>query len=114
MLACDFELAALVLNFIEQADILDGDAGLVRERGCQFDLLFRKRPHRKPHQHDDAYWISFAQDGHTHDRAKTDHPLHVQQGIVWISQHIRNLNRLAFGHCAAQYAAPSCGERDGA
>ena len=44
MLARDFELAALVLDFVEQADILDGNPGLVGEGLRKLDLLFGERP----------------------------------------------------------------------
>jgi hypothetical protein len=38
-------LAALVLDFIEQADVLDRDGGLVSESRYQLDLLLSERPH---------------------------------------------------------------------
>jgi hypothetical protein len=39
VLACAFELSALVLDFIEQPHVFDGNCRLVRKRRNQFDLL---------------------------------------------------------------------------
>src|SRR5574337_79225 len=36
------QVAVAGLEFLEEADVLDGDHGLVRERLEQFDLLFRE------------------------------------------------------------------------
>jgi hypothetical protein len=112
VLARLLKLAALILDFVKEPHILDSDARLVGEGRRQFDLLFGKRPHCNPHQHDDAYWIAFAQDGHTHDRTETDLPLYIEERIIRIGQHIRNLNRSPFGNRAAQNTAPSRGERN--
>ena len=45
VLARFLELAALVLDFLEQPHILDGDHGLVGEGRDQLDLLVGERPH---------------------------------------------------------------------
>src|SRR6516165_1249301 len=58
MLARLFKLAALVLDFIEQSNVLDSNCCLVSEGRDQFDLLVRKRLHR-----------GSLQDDHTNGRA---------------------------------------------
>ena len=45
------ELAALVLDFVEQAHVLDGDHRLVGEGGDQLDLLVGEGPHGPAYQH---------------------------------------------------------------
>ena len=50
MLARDFELAALVLDFLEQPHVLDGDHSLVGEGGDQLDLLVGEWLHLRPRQ----------------------------------------------------------------
>ena len=37
------ELPAFILDFVEQPDVFDGDAGLVCEGGRKVDLLIRER-----------------------------------------------------------------------
>ena len=46
MLACLFELAALVLDFIEQPHILDGNHSLVGKGRHQLNLFVGERSHR--------------------------------------------------------------------
>ena len=55
------ELAALVLDFVEQPHVLDRDHRLVGEGRDQLDLLVGERPHRAPHQGNDANRTPFAQ-----------------------------------------------------
>ena len=43
VLACDFKLAALVLDFVEQSHVLYGDHGLVGEGGDKLDLPVSER-----------------------------------------------------------------------
>jgi hypothetical protein len=52
------------LNFVEQADVLDGDHGLVRKGRDQFNLLVSKRPHGSAHQYECSARIAFAQKGY--------------------------------------------------
>src|SRR6516162_9274257 len=60
VLARLFKLAALVLDFIEQPDVLDGDHRLVGKGGRQLYLLLRERSYGRPPQNRNADWISFA------------------------------------------------------
>src|SRR5689334_14029619 len=48
VLARFFKLPALVLDFIEQPHVFDGDHGLVGECRGQFDLSFSKGSHTGP------------------------------------------------------------------
>src|SRR5262249_33652264 len=61
VLACLGELAALVLDFVKQADVLDRNHGLVGEGGCQFDLLIREGAYGLAPQNDNANRGSFSQ-----------------------------------------------------
>ena len=54
VLACEFELAALVLDFLEQPHVLDRDRRLVGEGRNQLDLLVGEWPHLQPRQGQDA------------------------------------------------------------
>ena len=55
------KLPALVLDFVEQPHILDGDSGLVSERGDQLDLLVGKGANCTTYQRNDSDWSSFPQ-----------------------------------------------------
>ena len=48
--------AVRLLQFLEQARVLDRDHGLVGERLQQRDLLLGERPDLQPPQHDRARW----------------------------------------------------------
>src|SRR6516162_2396942 len=50
MLACLFKLPALVLDFVEQAHVLNRNHSLVYEGCNEIDLLFRERVDRRPRQ----------------------------------------------------------------
>jgi hypothetical protein len=56
------ELAALVLDFIEQADVFDGDHSLVGEGGEQLDLLVCGGFDCALAQRDYADWIALTQE----------------------------------------------------
>src|SRR5206468_1860448 len=57
------EIARLGLHLVEQADVLDGDDGLVGEGLDEFDLLVLKRADSEPEQVDDAKGLSFTREG---------------------------------------------------
>jgi hypothetical protein len=48
------------LHLIEQADVLDGNCGLICECGGQFDLLVHEGPRFGASQYNDADWYTFA------------------------------------------------------
>src|ERR1700730_1576168 len=62
MLAGLCKLAALVLDFVEQPHVLDGDHGLVGEGLDQLDLLGGERADLRTEQHDDPDRATFAQE----------------------------------------------------
>src|SRR6516225_6540639 len=106
------DLAALVLNLLEQPHVLDGDAGLVGKGLRQLDLLVGERLDRKPHQDDDAYRIAVAQQRHAEKGAKANLLLHLLQRVVRIGQDVGNLNRFALEHGAAENTAATRRERN--
>ncbi len=68
VLAGDLELAALVLDLVEQPHVLDRDHGLVGEGLYQLDLLLGERPHFFPAHQDAAERLSFPQQRHRERR----------------------------------------------
>ena len=65
-----FELPALVLDFVEQPHILDGNHRLIGERGDQLDLLVGERSHRAGDQTMTPIGYAVAQQRHAENRAK--------------------------------------------
>ena len=63
------KLAALVLDFVEQPDVLDCDRSLVGEGRNQFDLLFRERTDLGSCERQDADCGAIAQHGHAQKRS---------------------------------------------
>src|SRR6516164_9071521 len=61
VLARFFKLPALVLDFIEQTHVLDGDRGLVGEGSDQFDLLVGEWLYFRARQGQNADWNALAQ-----------------------------------------------------
>src|SRR5215472_9799204 len=61
VLARLFKLSALVLDFIEQSHVLDGDRRLVCKRRDQLDLLIGEWPYLRARQDQDADGDTFAQ-----------------------------------------------------
>ena len=70
VLACLRELAALVLDFLEQPHVLHGDPRLVSEGHYQLDLLVSEWPHRVARQNDSTNWHSFSQEWDAKEGAK--------------------------------------------
>ena len=71
MLARFGELAALVLDFVEQAHVLDRDHRLVGEGGDQLDLLVGERPDLSARQMiNTPIGTSFAQQRHAEHGAE--------------------------------------------
>src|SRR5438128_10703640 len=65
--ARDLELAALLLDFVEQTYVLDRDRRLVRERLDEFDLAFVERPDVVSGEHNAADYSAFPQHRHAED-----------------------------------------------
>src|SRR6516165_10661637 len=107
-----FKLSALVLDFVEQAHVLDGDARLVGEGGGQVDLLVGEGANGLTHQDDSADRMALAQQRYAEDRAIPDLLLRFPKSIFGISQDIGDLNRFAFEYRSPDNAAPSRFERN--
>src|ERR1700730_3552310 len=63
------ELTALVLDFVEQPHVLDGDDRLIGKRVYQSDLLISEGLHNASRKNKDTDRNSFAQQWHTKQRA---------------------------------------------
>jgi len=102
-----FELAALVLDFVEQPHVLDRDHRLVGEGFDQFDLLVSKRPHDSAVQVKHADRDRLAQERHTEQCAKSGFLLNFDQGVFRVGYNIDDLNRLALKQNSASYRPPT-------
>ena len=71
VLARQFELAALVLDLVQQARVLDRDDRLVCEARDQFDLLVGEGPHFLAVDADDADKCTFLEHRHAENSAVT-------------------------------------------
>ena len=89
MLARDFELAALVLDFVEQPHVLDGDYRLVSESGEQANLFVREGPwpgSREPYHPDGN---AFPQERHAEYRPVAANLLQIPIGIFLVIEYVR-------------------------
>src|SRR5262245_46463979 len=93
MLARDFELAALVVDFVKQAHILDGNASLVGKGRCEFDLLLCERTHFGTSQDHNSNRGPLAQNRHSKCRPVPPDCLSLQPAVVRISEHVRDMRR---------------------
>ena len=100
------ELAALVLDFIEQPHVLDGDRRLVGEGGHQLDLLVRERANLQARQCQEADRDALAQHRHPERSTKAAQPLRLGEGEVRIRLHVGNVDSRAFEqHASVDRAA---------
>src|SRR5262249_13116672 len=93
-------------QLVEQACVLDGDDGLVGERGGQLDLLVGKRPDHFACQSEHSDQYPFPQQWHAKQRSVVAKLLCLEPSELRIREDIRYLNRCAFegdpsGHCPA-------------
>ena len=99
MLACLRELAALVLDFVEQPHVLDGDHRLVGEGGDQLDLLVGEWPHRaRVHQEMTPIGVPSRSSGTPSTGAKAATLCCFGPGVFRIGRDVGNMNGLAFQH----------------
>src|SRR5262249_22133896 len=104
--ARQLQLAALVLDFIEQTHVLDRDSGLVGKGHHQLNLPVCECPHRVSCQSDNAYWRSLPQ--HWNAKQGTKPALVaelVRIGVFWISQNVGNVNNSSFEQNASRNRA---------
>ena len=111
VLARLLELPALVLDFVEQADIGDGDHRLVGKGRDQVDLLLRERLDLRSGQQHGADRRSRAQQRHAEHGAVAADALGLIFGIFRIGEHVRNLDDAAFQRRPARHRRPVDGDR---
>ncbi len=100
------QLAALVLDFIEQPHVLDRDRRLVSKRTDQFDLLFGERSHLGARQSQNADRDAVAQHRHAQHGAKAAQLLGLGPGIFRVGRHIGDMYNLAFQQGSSHDRAP--------
>src|SRR6516225_4324459 len=93
VLACLCELAALVLDFIEQAYVLDRNRGLVGKSFDQLDLLVGEWAYVGAAEGQHAYWDALAQHGNSEHGANPG-PSPVESKVR-IGIHIEDVNSTA-------------------
>src|SRR5215470_2160954 len=96
MLARLFELAALVLDFVEQPHVLDCNRRLVGKRRDEFDLLIGEWPHLGTSQSENTDWCALAQHRNTENSKIMASSLNLGPGIFRISSYVGNMNDFAF------------------
>ena len=94
MLTCFSELAALVLDFLEQPHVLDGYCRLVGKGGDKLNLLVGERAHLGAGQGEHANRGALAQHGNSKHGAKP-RPGRVES-VVRIGIHIGEVNSTTF------------------
>src|SRR6188472_2493591 len=87
------ELAALLLDLVEQPDVLDGDHRLVGEGRSERNLLISKRSHHCAEQEQDTDWDTFAEQRHSYSGSIVASPLRFAECVFRIGQKIDNLDR---------------------
>src|SRR5262245_66509523 len=97
VLACFRKLPAFFLDFVEQADVFDGDHRLVGKSGDQLDLLISKRLHDTSGQDQRADRNALPEERDSKGRtyvceARTCKPGALGQAVLWIGLNISNLN----------------------
>ena len=95
MLARLFKLAALVLDFVEQPDVLDGDCCLVGKGRNQLDLLVGERLYFRARQGQHTDRHALAQHGNAEDRAVISQSLCFDRGVFGVSLYVGNMNDAA-------------------
>src|SRR6516165_2981436 len=107
VLACFGELAALVLDFVEQPHVFDGDGRLVGERGGEVDLPLGERTDDSAVQVEHANRGSVAQERHTEHGAKAGSFLNFNQSVFRIGQNIDDMNWFALNQNSASRRPPA-------
>src|SRR6516165_8361462 len=88
------ELAALVLDFVEQANVLDCDHSLVGESGDEIDLLLRKRPYRGTCQCDNTDRTALSQKRYAEHGAIRVKLCKLRHGVFRIDESVRDMDHL--------------------
>ena len=100
------ELAARVLDFLEQPHVLDCDYRLIGKGGDQLDLLVGEWPHDRTRQHERTNRISLAQQRNGEHGAKARSLLRLDPSVFRIGQNIGDLDNPAFSAGPAPPPSP--------
>src|SRR6516164_5346806 len=101
VLARLLKLAALVLDFIEQAHVLYRDRGLVGEGRDQFDLLIGEWSYFRARQGEHADRDALPQHWDAEDCAEIAQSRRFDEGVFGISLYVWNMNHAAFDQGAS-------------
>src|SRR5262249_21775559 len=107
VLARQLQLAALLLDFVEQPHVLDRDHRLVGEGGGELDLAVVEWFYRAALQHDRADRDSLAQQRNTEHCASADFSYDVPQNVFRVVQNIGNMYDIAFDSGPSGDRAPA-------
>src|SRR5262249_38019515 len=111
VLASLSQLPVLVLDFVEQPYVLDGDHRLVSEGGGELNLPVGEWAHGLAAKNDNANRVSLSQQRHAKYSSKSALFLHFLKRIIRIGQHVGDLDWLTLEHCAAEHTPSSRLER---
>src|SRR5262245_16236862 len=91
------QLPALVLDFVEQADILDGDHCLIRKCSRQLDLPVGEGPYLGALQSDQTDWYTFTQQRCAQYSPVLRDLLRLRRPRIFrVGEHVGDLDRLTF------------------
>ena len=90
-----YKFARAFLLRLKQPHVLNGDYRLIGEGLDQLDLLVGERAHGSTLQEDDADCSSLPLKRDAEDCAKVPKACDFMEGVFWIGENIRNLNRFA-------------------
>ncbi len=84
------------LHLVEQADILDGDHGLVGEGLDKLDLAIRERADFRPGQGEDADRLTLAHERHAQDRREATEFRDLGELMLGVLRGVRNVDHRLF------------------
>src|SRR5262249_60150888 len=111
MLVRQLELPVLLLDFVEQAHVLDRDHRLVGEGGEQLDLLVGERRDLRLPLTYCAERHALAQQGYSQHRPNTHQFLRFREIIFRVRQHVWYLDRTTLQQRATRRGPASCADR---
>src|SRR6516164_855995 len=96
VLARDLKLSALVLDFVEQAHVLDGDRSLVGKGRNQLDLTVSEWPHLPTRQSHHTDRHALAQHWYAQHGAKSTKLQRLFPCVIRVGCNVCNVNDLSF------------------
>src|SRR5215471_2004613 len=112
VLACSFELPALVLDFVEQPNVLDRDRRLVREGRGEIDVSVAESSYHSAHQHNHADRDSFAQQGNAEHGTGAHLSCGSAQRVFRVILNVSYMDDVAFKRSSPSDRAPTRFELD--